>query len=196
MAIIHDATLTPTKTELLTGWLPRQPWFPAGAEAVEPRRIGAFRFDDPEGEVGVETLIVRVPGAAPLQVPLTYRGAPLAGADEWLIGTLEHSVLGTRWVYDGLGDPVYLSELARAALQGGAEVEQHRDGPDGPVPIPSTAHVHGSGEAGAPVRELADLAIEVVRVLDGGADAASAPHLTGTWPGQSEPVLLAVVRAA
>ena len=196
MAIIHDATLTPTKTELLAEWMPRQPWFPVSAETIEPKRIGAFRFDDPEGEVGVETLIVRVPGAAALQVPLTYRGAPLAGAEEWLIGTLEHSVLGARWVYDGLGDPVYLSELARAVLQGGSGVEQHRDGPDGPIPIPSTAHVRGSGEPGTPVPALADLAIEVVRVPGAGADAASAPHLTGTWPGQDEPVVLAVVRAA
>ena len=34
-------------------------------------------------------------------VPMTYRGAPLAGADEALIGTSEHGVLGRRWIYDG-----------------------------------------------------------------------------------------------
>jgi hypothetical protein len=196
MALIHNATLTPTKTELLTTWLPRQPWVPADAEPVEPERIGAFRFDDPEGEVGVETLIVRVPGAPPLQVPLTYRGAPLAGAQAWLIGTMEHSVLGTRWVYDALGDPVYLSELAKAVLQGGTEVEQHRAGRAGPVPGPSTAHVRGDGEPGAAVPELAQLEIEVVRVLDGATDAVSRSALRGTWPGQEEPVVLATVRPA
>jgi len=196
MALIHQATLTPTKTELLAGWLPRQPWFPAGAAPVEPERVGAFRFDDPEGEVGVETLIVRVPGAPLLQVPLTYRGAPLAGAEPWLIGTLEHSVLGTRWVYDAEGDPVYLGELAKAALQGGTEVEQHRDTPHGPVTIPGTAQVRGSGDPGAPMPVVTELAFDIVRVLDGATDVPAGATLTGTWPGQTEPVLLAVVRPA
>ena len=41
-------------------------------------------------------------------MPVTYRDAPLPGADAWLIGTMDHSVLGKRWVYDGVGDPVYL----------------------------------------------------------------------------------------
>jgi hypothetical protein len=196
MALIHAATLIPTKTELLAGWLPRQPWFPGGAVQAEPERVAAFRFDDPEGEVGVETLILRVPGAALLQVPLTYRGAPLAGAEPWLIGTMEHSVLGTRWVYDGLGDPVYLSELVKAVVQGGSEVEQFRETPEGRVPVPSTASVRGSGAPGTPVPDAAELRVEVVRVLDGRADAASALTLTGSWAGQDEPVLLAVVRGA
>lgn len=196
MALIHEATLTPTKTELLAGWLPRQPWFPAGATPGEPERVAAFRFDDPEGEVGVETLIVRLPGAPLLQVPLTYRGSPRADGEEWLIGTLEHSVLGTRWVYDALGDPVYLSELAKAALQGGHEVEQFRETPEGRVPVPSTARVRGSGEPGAVVPDLAALHIHVVRVLDdsegGGTDAPAGHTLTGSWGGRE--VLLAVVR--
>jgi len=196
MALIHAATLTPTKTELLAEWLPRQPWFPAGAGLAEPERIAAFRFDDPEGEVGVETLIVRVTGAPLLQVPLTYRGAPRVGAEHWLIGTMEHSVLGTRWVYDALGDPVYLSELATAVVQGGTEVEQFRETAEGRVPVPSTAHVRGSGVAGTPVPDTAQLAIEVVRVLDGGADASAGLTLTGTWEGQDEPAVLAVVRSA
>jgi protein-tyrosine-phosphatase len=195
MALIHSATLVPTKTELLADWLPRQPWFPAAAQAgVEPERVGAFRFDDPAGEVGVETLIVRVPGAPPLQVPLSYRGSPLDGAERWLVGTMEHSVLGRRWVYDALGDPVYLSELAKAALQGGTEVEQFRETPEGRVEVPSSAHVRGSGEPGAPVPDLAELEIEVVRVLDGATDAGAAPTLAGTWPGQPEPMVLASVR--
>ena len=39
------------------------------------------------------------------QVPLTYRGAPLDGGDDSLIGATEHSVLGQRWVYDACGIP-------------------------------------------------------------------------------------------
>jgi hypothetical protein len=46
---------------------------------------------------------------------MTYRDAPLRtvmrGVAEPLIATAEHSVLGTRWIYDGLADPVWLSEL-------------------------------------------------------------------------------------
>ncbi|MCL2514329.1 MAG: hypothetical protein FWD85_03090 [Microbacteriaceae bacterium] len=207
MAILHSATITPTKTELLTAWLPAQPWFPADAAdaaddtalPVEPVRIGTFRFDDPAGQVGVETLILELPGATDLpllQVPLTYRDAPLAGADAWLIGNMEHSVLGTRWVYDALGDPVYLRELASAALTGGTEAEQFHETPDGPVRIEGTAQVRGSGAPGTAVPDLDGLEITVVRVLDGTAGAApDAATLTGTWAGQASPALLATVAA-
>ncbi|MGH3395121.1 MAG: maltokinase N-terminal cap-like domain-containing protein, partial [Streptosporangiaceae bacterium] len=44
-------------------------------------------------------------------VPLSYRGAPLTGAGDALIGTAEHAVLGTRWIYDGTRDPVLVSQL-------------------------------------------------------------------------------------
>ena len=40
-----------------------------------------------------------------LFVPLTYRGAPLAGGEADLVGTTEHSALGTRWVYDAWRRP-------------------------------------------------------------------------------------------
>ena len=64
--------------------------------------------------MGVETLIVAdEAGAEPVvyQVPLTYRGEPLGSADHALVGTMEHSVLGRRWVYDGPHDPVYAAQL-------------------------------------------------------------------------------------
>jgi hypothetical protein len=44
--------------------------------------VSAYRFDDPAGEVGIETLLVRRGAGPVLQVPLTYRGAPLAGAED------------------------------------------------------------------------------------------------------------------
>ena len=34
MAVLHQVTLTPTKTELAADWLPRQPWFDAPVEAL------------------------------------------------------------------------------------------------------------------------------------------------------------------
>lgn len=56
MAILHRATLTPTKAELLASWSPTQSWGPpAGAELGI---VGAFRFDDPDGKVGMETHLV------------------------------------------------------------------------------------------------------------------------------------------
>src|SRR5215475_8037664 len=97
MALLHQATLHPTKAELLAAWLPGRPWsrIPDGADV---QRVASCRFDDPDGAVGIETILVRVGDGPVHHAPLTYRDAPLAGADAWLIGTAEHSVLGRRWV--------------------------------------------------------------------------------------------------
>ncbi|MBH5333544.1 1,4-alpha-glucan branching protein [Streptomyces pactum] len=114
MAVIHRTTLTPTKLELLTPWLPDQPWYRGGGSRPELSRVGGFRLDDPDGEVGIEFMVARDaaedrPGD--YLVPLTYRGAPLAGADRALLGTSEHGVLGRRWIYDGTYDPVLVTQL-------------------------------------------------------------------------------------
>lgn len=107
MAILHQATLTPGKLELIEAWLDRQSWGGAG----ELTLVGAYRFDDPEGEVGVEAFVVRRAEQL-LHVALTYRAAPHEGSA--LVGTTEHSVLGTRWVYDATTDPVALGCFERA----------------------------------------------------------------------------------
>ena len=121
MAVVHKgATITPTKVEMVTEWMPRQRWYHGKGHVPRLRRVGGFRFEDPEGEVGVETLLLVDEAASPpvvYQVPLTYRSAPLEGAEHALLGTMEHSVLGTRWVYDGPHDPVYVSELVRTVLE-------------------------------------------------------------------------------
>ena len=104
MAIIHRAAITPTKQELATAWLDRQGL--GGAGDVE--MLGSYRFDDPAGEVGVEALLVRRGGEV-FHLPVTYRGAPLDGAGAHLITTMEHSALGSRWVYEAAGDPVALA---------------------------------------------------------------------------------------
>lgn len=185
MAILHHATLVPSKLELLEAWLPTQPWFPGG-DAAGLERVAAFRFDDPEGEVGIETLLVRTPGGPLLQVPLTYRGAPLDGAEAHLIGTMEHSALGPRWVYDAVGDPVYVAEVTRVIREGDGEVAMFYETPDGPEPVDSPTHVRGSGRPSSGAGTLT-----VVRVLDGAATPpADAATLTGTWPGTPEPQVL------
>jgi hypothetical protein len=109
---IYQTTLSPTKLELLTGWLPSRPWW-AGAT---PRltKAGGFRLDDPAGQVGLEFFVALDTAsgvAVAYLVPLTYRGAPAEGLEHALIGTAEHGVLGTRWVYDGAHDPVLTASL-------------------------------------------------------------------------------------
>ncbi|MGW1051488.1 maltokinase N-terminal cap-like domain-containing protein [Streptomyces sp. NPDC002521] len=114
MAIIHHTTLQPTKLELLTGWLPTRPWYRGGPDAPVLTKSGGFRLDDPEGEVGIEFMVATdtsTPEPTAYLVPLTYRGAPLEGAEHALVGTMEHGVLGKRWAYDGCHDPVLVAGL-------------------------------------------------------------------------------------
>ena len=56
--------------------------------------IGSYRFDDPDGRVGMET---------------------------FLITEMQHSVLGTRRVYDGVRDPLFVVMLAGVAMTGQGE---------------------------------------------------------------------------
>ncbi|MFJ6391407.1 1,4-alpha-glucan branching protein [Streptomyces sp. NPDC091972] len=133
MSIIHRTTLKPTKLELLTTWLPSRPWY-TGTGAPELTRAGGFRLDDPEGEVGIEFLVaVDSSGPEPVTylAPLTYRAAPLPGAEHALVGTMEHGVLGPRWAYDGIHDPVLRSTLL-ALFEGRvqAQAQSLSDTPD------------------------------------------------------------------
>jgi hypothetical protein len=139
VAEIHtQATLTPNKLELMRAWLPDQAWF--SGDASDLAVVGQFRFVDPAGAVGIQVMLV-TSGGLLFQVPLTYRDAPLEGGEAALVGTMEHSVLGTRWTYDGVADPVFAGELLRTIVEGdtGASVS---DG--APVPTP----VRGSGAEG------------------------------------------------
>jgi hypothetical protein len=61
MAIFHRATITPTKAELIAEWAPTRPWGPSAADRIEV--IGSYRFDDPDGRVGMETHLVAAGGA-------------------------------------------------------------------------------------------------------------------------------------
>ena len=99
-------TLTPPFREFMPQWLAGQPWFRGG----ELKPVGFLRFEDPAGEVGIETHVLEAGGLI-YQIPMTYRGAPLDSAA--LIVTAEHSVLGPRWIYQGETDPVWRKELLR-----------------------------------------------------------------------------------
>jgi hypothetical protein len=213
MAHLYRADLTPTKLELIAGWAPRQPWF-VGDAGAEFTNVSAYRFDDPEGEVGIETILIRAGDGSLFQMPLTYRDAPLVGAERWLIGTTQHSVLGKRWVYDAVGDPAYIAAVATAVLTGGREAEQWIETDGELVFREPTAVVSGSGssdmaviaatdvgavttrdEEGATVVEAGGVRLVVVRVPtvgDGLTSAAptSAATLIGTWIDQPEPTIL------
>lgn len=218
MALIYDATLSPSKPEILRSWAPTRPWFTGAPDEIAV--LGAYRFDDPLGEVGIEVHLIGSRGRT-FQVPLTYRGAPLEGADASLVTTMEHSVLGRRWVYDGAGDPVFAQALATVIITGGREAELHFANPAPDADRAVTTRVRGSGEPGATVPRIdavtyADdledtgaatiisaetnpaggLTLRLLREV--GAPRALAPAaetagatLAGTWPGQRDPALLA-----
>lgn len=173
MAIIHQASISPTKAELLEAFL-GQP----------STTLGAYRFDDPAGEVGIEGFVVRV-GEALQHVALTYRGAPLDDDDVALVSTMEHSVLGTRWIYEASTDPVALSAFARALAgeqeQADEEVwngQQHVTTRDPSVRITREEDDAWSVDA-APV---------LIADLDAPVATDAAARLVATWDGGSATV--------
>ncbi|RJL22103.1 maltokinase N-terminal cap-like domain-containing protein [Bailinhaonella thermotolerans] len=176
MAYIHRTTMTPGKLELLTDWLPKQPWY-EGAGTPDLVKGGGFRLDDPEGEVGIEFMVVVDVSSQPAvayHAPMTYRGAPLEDAPaDALIGTAEHGVLGTRWIYDAPHDPVMRAQLQ--ALLRGEVIAQHQNENDTPDP---TVTVH-------PLAAEGDLDVRLTRVLRPSAPAEQPPGtvMAGwTWP--------------
>ena len=213
MAHLHKTTLVPSKLELLTEWAPRQSWF-GGDPAAPFATVAAFRFDDPAGQVGIETLFVRAGDGPVLQIPLTYRNEPVEGAEHFLIGTMEHGVLGTRWTYDGAGDPVYLAALATAALTGGSQADLYYEVDGERTYKEPNAMVAGSGTAGTSVPSAQDDHVPAARndasstlvetdrlafllarqpVAYPLAEDTKAQTLSGTWTDQPESTLLALV---
>lgn len=187
MALIYRATIRPTKLELIGRWLPAQPWYD-GPVGTAPTALGAYRFDDPDGEVGMETHLVRVGDGPVLHVPLTYRSSALAGAEAALVGTMDHSVLGERWVYDGCADPVYVAALTAVIRRQAEQADEfvHVDGQT--ERREPTVVVTATGGTPAPGTGL-----RVSRVVDTDVRAGDAPCLVGTWKGQPEPTVLAAV---
>ncbi|MGH1503805.1 MAG: maltokinase N-terminal cap-like domain-containing protein [Acidimicrobiales bacterium] len=206
MALYHVATVTPTKDEMITSWLPAQPWGPGPDVPLEV--IGAFRFDDPAHEVGLETFLVAA-GDAFYQVPFTYRGAPLEREGAVLVSTTEHTVLGTRWVYDGLTDPTYLTMLAAVTMTGQGEALGMAEFDGRWYVAPAPVRISGGGwgqervpldgfevvdgTAQAEVVVLCNDAFEIQTWRRPAVGEAGSMRLTATWDGQPEPVVLAQV---
>ena len=155
MALVHRATVSPSKQELVEAWLPTRGW--ASGRTIKSK-LAEYRFDDPAGEVGVETILWATGDGTVLQTPLTYRGRPLDGADEHLVGTTEHSVLGSRWVYDGCADPVWADTLTTAILTGGSQAQMYLEEDGVRIDVPPRMQVRGSGrpDADAPALTSVD----------------------------------------
>lgn len=208
MAIIHNTTMSPSKLDLLRDWLPVQPWYITSGRRPELTKAGGFRLDDPAGEVGIEFMVVTDgsgPRAMTYLVPLTYRSGALAAAEDGLIGTAEHGVLGRRWIYDGTGDPVLVAQLV-ALVHGRAEAQAQSvsNTPDptvigqpvanGPVAAAGSV-IAASGPAGTDLRvqttgadggRNGQLFLRIIRILrpgDGTAafGEAGQPCLSATW---------------
>lgn len=204
MALFHRATITPTKSELVAAWVPTQPWGAATDERFEV--IGSYRFDDPDGRVGMETHLVTAGGSL-LQVPVTYRDEPLVGAEDALIGEMEHSALGTRWVYDGLRDPLLVTMLAAVAMTGQGEALGMVLNDDRWYIAPSNVRIQGGGWTLERVPldrfelEDADETKQVLRndrfeltVFRRPVPGARPPiGLTATWDELPTPVVLAAI---
>ena len=206
MGIVHHtATLSPTKQELVEAWLPSRSWAEGRQVAG---KVAEYRFDDPEGEVGVETILWRTDDGTLLQTPLTYRAAPLDGAEAHLVGTTDHSVLGRRWVYDGCGDPVWAATLVETISTGGRQAQMFIEQDGRRVDVPPRMQVRGSGDDGSAPRvtqvdSVADegavtvvtageVEIAVARVV--GASLGDGPHLSGSIGDSDETTVLAVLR--
>jgi hypothetical protein len=206
MAVVHDTTMSPGKLELLTSWLPDQPWYLGAGRKPVLTKAGGFRLDDPRGEVGIEFMVVADDSgerATFYLVPMTYRGHALASADGALIGTSDHGVLGPRWIYDGVHDPVLVAELV-ALIQGEAEPQAQNVSNTADPTVTSQPVTSGSltaagsavaanGPSGTQLRVAAasadgtrqgELLVQVNRVLhDGGASVSGAarPCVSATW---------------
>lgn len=197
MALLHKATLQPSKLDLLAGYLRQS----------SLTQLGTYRFDDPAGAVGIETFLVADPSGATWHLPMTYRSEPIDGAEEWVIGKTEHSVLGTRWIHNACADPIYAGELLRAILSGGTHVEQYFETDEGREYRDPTASVLGTGAPGTPVPSVSGVhaeSFDTDTVIDTGGYQIVVRHqpdspgpdshsgaLTGTWADRTEQVVLA-----
>ena len=139
--VYSTAVLNPTKAEIL-----HQQFGPVTS-------IGAFRFVDPNGKVGIETLLVRETDGALLQFPVTYREQRISDTHE--VGTTEHSHLGTRHITKVVADPVAVTEIIRVILEGDTNV-QRSDGKTSPYKI------HGTGTAGVDTLTLDNIHLKKI----------------------------------
>src|SRR6478735_4179545 len=113
-------TLSPALDALLRSWLPRQRWFPVKSARFSFEPVCRVRLDGgpdagaPETGAELEVLLLAVtyPTADGnrtdvVQVPLSTRALPLAGAGAALLGEIpaDGTDAAHGWIYDGVHDP-------------------------------------------------------------------------------------------
>lgn len=186
--------------QLLHRWMPQQRWYPAKGRGVGLRDLGAYRWPTSEPDVEVVTHVVGLDSGDRLdvvQVPLSYRPAPLDGAEAALVGVLE-TPDGPRHVSDATHDPVFVRALLGALAQDpGAE----------PVPVDAASRVLRGEQSNTSIivepATGAPVIVKVFRTLHPGANpdvevlaaltrvgSANVPALRGwlegTWRGGAD----------
>lgn len=208
MALLHpDATISPTKADVVELWLRSQPWLENAATDLglaDLEMIGSYRFDDPAGEVGLEVMLARLGDGTVVQVPLTYRDAAMDGGEDFFVCTMTHSVLGERWIHAGAGDPVFVTALVDAICSGASQAPMQFEDDGALQTRDPVVTANGSGgaapgdvewigaETGRPHTVVHTSAgdLSVPHVLDASADTGGLV-LTGRYPGVDADVLLA-----
>jgi hypothetical protein len=198
MALLHEATIRPRKDELVGPWLRTRPWWDG---EVERDPVGSFRLDDPAGAVGMECFLFGSASGTTLFVPVTYRDAALPGGDASLLGTMEHSALGTRYMYDACADPVFVATVLDTIRSGGRQADLRLLRADGTeVERESSATAKGDGVATVPALDPGlpisrtdhsdrttiagdDVELTVMRRL---GQAPPGPALLGTFEGGTD----------
>jgi len=148
MALLHEATISPRKDELIGPWLRTRSWW----DGIDERGpVASFRLDDPAGQVGMECFLFGSAGGSTLFVPVTYRDSALPDAAPSLLGTMQHSVLGTRYVYDASADPVFVGVVLDTIRSGGRQADLHLSQADGTQVVREpAATARGEGVTGVP----------------------------------------------
>nr|MDQ5861694.1 phosphotransferase [Actinomycetota bacterium] len=140
-------TLTATLSGVLRDWLPRQRWFPVKTADFSLEQAGSLSLEDAAGQARLEIFLLAVSSRTAdgglrtdvVQVPLSYRASPLAGAEGALVGQAPEA--GMAWIYDAVHDPSFVSswlELIRSeAGSGTGSATGHRTRSEHRLP---TAH--------------------------------------------------------
>jgi hypothetical protein len=111
-------------------------------------------------------------------------------------------------MYDGCGDPVYVTALATAILAGQTQADLFYEVDGGLARKEDPTRVTGSGTPGTVVAPVAvavpttdgtvttvkagEVELRVFRVLGDDVDPAGAQTLTGTWTEGTPPIILAL----
>ncbi|UVJ40344.1 1,4-alpha-glucan branching enzyme [Arthrobacter sp. CJ23] len=114
---MSQGTFDPSIEELLRAWLPGKRWFPVKNAGFGLERVGGFPLGDRDGEAVLDIVLVAVSYQTAdgggrtdvVQLPLSFRSAPLEDAASALVGEAMLPGLGHRWVYDAVHDPHFIA---------------------------------------------------------------------------------------